>query len=50
MAVIDGGILKGRWIVIPQSLQKQALEQFHVDHIGIKKLKSWYANQSIGQI
>ena len=37
MAVIGGITLKGRHVVIPESLQKQALEQLHVNHTGIKK-------------
>ena len=40
MAVINGVILKGRHVVIPKSLKKkQALEQLHVNHMGIKKPK-----------
>ena len=39
MAVIDGVILKGRHIVIPEALQWQALEQLHVNHMGITKTK-----------
>ena len=51
MAVIDGVIIKGRHVVIPESLKKQALEQLHVNHMGIeKKLNSWHVNQFIGKI
>ena len=46
-------ILKGRQIVIPDTLQKQALEQLHVNHMRIKKTKLlthksvyWLANKS----
>ena len=39
MEVIDGVILKGRHIIIPESLQKQALEQLHVNHMAIEKIK-----------
>ena len=39
MVVITGIILKGRCIVILESLQRHALEQLHVKHIGIKKTK-----------
>ena len=39
MAVIDGVILKGRYIVIPNVLQKQALEQLHINHMGMDKTK-----------
>ena len=37
LAVIDGIILKGRHIVIPNSLRKQVLNQLHTNHIGIEK-------------
>ena len=50
MAMINGIIHKGRLVVIPESLNKQALEQLHVNHMGIKKLKSWHMHQFIGQI
>ena len=51
MAVIYGVILKGICVLIPESLKKQALEQLHVNHMGIeKKLNSWHVNQFIGQI
>ena len=36
MAVTNRVILKGRCVVMPESLKKQALEQLHVKHIGIK--------------
>ena len=49
MAVTNGVILKGRHVVIPESL-KHALEQLHINHMGIKKLSSWHTNQFIGQI
>ena len=39
LAVIDGIILKGRHIVIPQSLRQQILEQLHINHMGIEKNK-----------
>ena len=39
MAVIDRVILKGRHVVIPELLQNQALQQFHVNHVGIEKTK-----------
>ena len=39
LAVIDGIILKGRHIVIPQSLRQQILEQLHTNHMGIEKTK-----------
>ena len=37
MAVIDGVVIKGRHIVIPEALQQQALKQLHINHMGIKK-------------
>ena len=37
MAMFDGIILKGRYIVILESLQRQALKQLHFNHMGIKK-------------
>ena len=39
MAVIDGVLLKGRCMVIPNTLQKQALEQHHINHMGRDKTK-----------
>ena len=38
-AVIDRAILKGRHIVIPRVLQKQTLQQLHINHMGIEKTK-----------
>ena len=37
MAVIDGIIIKGRCIVVPETLQKQAHQQLHINHVGIEK-------------
>ena len=39
LAVIDGVILKGRHIVIPNSLRQQVLAQLHTGHMGIEKTK-----------
>ena len=39
MAGIDGIMLKWRHIVIPESLQRQALDKLYVNHIGIDKTK-----------
>ena len=39
LAVIDGIILKGRHIVIPNSLRQQVLGQLHTNHMGIEKKK-----------
>ena len=38
MGVMDGVILKRRCIVILESLQRQALEQFQINHMEIEKL------------
>ena len=37
--VIDGIILKGRCIIIPNSLRQQVLDQLHTNHMGIEKMK-----------
>ena len=39
LAVIDGVILKGRHIIIPDSLKQQVLTQLHTSHMGIEKTK-----------
>ena len=39
LAVIDGIILKGRHIVIPNNLKQQVLDQLHTNHMGIEKTK-----------
>ena len=39
MAVIDGEVIKGRHIVIPEVLQQQTVQQLHINHMGIKKAK-----------
>ena len=39
MAVIDGVIMKGRHIVIPEVLKSQALDQLHINYMGIEKTK-----------
>ena len=39
LVVIDGIILKGRHIVIPDSLKQQVLTQLHTSHMGIEKTK-----------
>ena len=38
LAVIDGAILKGRYI-IPDSLRQQVLDQPHINHMGIEKME-----------
>ena len=37
MAVIAIVILKNRHMVIPETLQRQTLEQLHINNMGIKK-------------
>ena len=39
LAVIDGIILKGKCIIIPNSLKEQVLNQLHTNHMGIQKTK-----------
>ena len=39
LAVIYGVILKGRHIIIPDSLKQQVLAQLHTNHMGIEKTK-----------
>ena len=39
LAVIDGMILKGRCIIIPNSLRQKVLNQLHTNHMGIEKTK-----------
>ena len=40
LAVIDGVLLKGRCIIIPDSLKQQVLTQLHINHMGIEKNKT----------
>ena len=39
LAVINGIVLKGRCIIIPNSLKQQVLDQLHLNHMGIEKTK-----------
>ena len=39
MAVKDGIILKGRWIIIPIELEKQAMNELHSNHMGTEKMR-----------
>ena len=39
MQVIYGVFLKVRCIIIPESLQRQVLEQLHINHMRIEKAK-----------
>ena len=46
VVVTDQVILKGRHVVIPDRLQKQALVQLHINHMGIEK-RTLLAGRSI---
>ena len=50
LAVIDGIVMKGRHIVIPENLKQQVLDQLPFNHMGIKKLNYLCANLCIGLI
>ena len=39
LVVIDGMILKGRCIIIPNSFRQRVLDQLHTNHMGIEKTK-----------
>ena len=39
LAVIDRVVMKGRHIIAPAELMQQVLEQLHLNHMGIKKIK-----------
>ena len=39
LVVIDDVLLKGRCIIIPDSLKQQVLTQLHINHMGIEKIK-----------
>ena len=39
LAVIDGIILKGKSIIMPNILREQVLNQLHTNHMGIEKIK-----------
>ena len=40
LAVIDGVIMKGRCILIPEAQKQHALNQLHFYHMGIEKNKT----------
>ena len=51
LAVIDCLVMKGRCIIIPKVLKQQALDQLHVNYMGIEKKKNYlHASQYIGLI
>ena len=39
LSIIDGCLLWGCWVVIPQKLQKSLLSELHSNHIGVSKIK-----------
>ena len=39
LAIIDSIVLKGRCIIIPNSVKQQVLDQLHMNHMGIEKMK-----------
>ena len=49
MAVTDGIIMKGRHIIIPEVLQQWALEQLHINNMGIEKNTKLLVHESIYQ-
>ena len=48
LAVIDGIMLKGRYIVISTSLKQQVLDQLHTNHMGIEKQNYSHMNLFTG--
>ena len=42
LAVIDGVVMKGRYITIPKALKQQALNPLHINHMGIEKKNQNY--------
>ena len=44
IAIIDGVIMKGKNIVVPEVLEQQALQQLHINYKGIEKLNSKHVN------
>ena len=39
LAVIDGVVMKGRHIIVPQEMKQQVLDELHVNHMGMEKTK-----------
>ena len=37
LAVIDGVVMKGRHVIIPQELKQQVLDQLHLNHMCMEK-------------
>ena len=48
--VIDRVLLKGRHIVIHDKLQKRALEELHINDMGMEKQNSLCVNKYISQV
>ena len=48
MAVIDGIIMKDSHAIIPEVLKAQAIDQFHIHHIGIEKQNLWHVIYLLG--
>ena len=41
MAVIDGIIMKGRHVIIPEASKQQVLDQLQINHMDIEKKQSY---------
>ena len=39
LAVIDGVVMKGGCIIVPQELKQQVLDQLHLNHMSVEKTK-----------
>jgi len=40
LTIKDGCLLWGKWVIIPQKEQLQLLEELHIDHLGICRMKA----------
>ena len=40
LTVMDGVVMKDRWIIIPTTVKQQVLDQLHTNHMGIEKIKA----------
>ena len=49
LAVIDGVVMKGTSIIVPEDLKQQALDQLHVNHMDIKKTELFTCKSVLGQ-
>ena len=50
MAMMNGIIMKGKCVVIPEVLKAQALDQLYINYMGIEKPSSWHVNYFIRSI